>query len=150
MVISMIDLKYKDFLKDPGQYALAERFWISLWDQIERDKRSRFGWQQPWFQPLPPHISQGNPIFSAISPELKRGIRIIQHEPTSPGLEIQAWPDTFGGSVTDPDSIRELVIACALSDVSARLALRMMESWVAGDAISLPDRQCQAAPFHEN
>jgi hypothetical protein len=132
----MIILMHTTFLQDAQEYALAEKYWIDRWHQIEGTTRSRFGWQQPWFHPLPPNISQGNPIFSAVSPQLKRGIRVIQHEPTSASLEIQAWPDTFGGSVTDPESIRELVIACALSDVSAALALEMMEPWVAGHAVS--------------
>jgi hypothetical protein len=132
----MINLMHKNFLKDPQQYALSEEHWLTLWQQVSIRMRTRFGWQQPWFQPLPRDISQGNPIFSAVSPLLKRGVRVIQHEPTSAGLEIQAWPDTFGGSVTDPECIRELVIACALSDVSASLALEIIEPWVSGYAVS--------------
>lgn len=61
---------------------------------------------------------------------------MIQEEPTGSRLDIRAWLDTFGGDVTDPDSIVELVIVCALSDVSSRFALDLMSPWVRGRSIS--------------
>lgn len=124
------------FLSDPEQYDLSEKHWVALWNQIDPHHRESFGWRQPWFQPLPPNVSQGNPIFSAYSPILQRGIRIIQHEPTAPKLEIQAWLDTFGGDLTDPDHIHELVISCALSELASMNASSLMATWLRGDAIS--------------
>jgi len=132
----MIDHLYSDFLKDPKQYYLSEDYWQRLWQNICYQDRSRFGWQQPWFQPLQPRLGQGNPIFSAFSPLLRRGIRVIQHEPTRQTLEIQAWPDSFGGPITDPESIKELVIACALSDLAVGVAMDLMQPWVANRPIS--------------
>ncbi|HZW31168.1 MAG TPA: hypothetical protein VFF52_10705, partial [Isosphaeraceae bacterium] len=70
--------------------------------------------------------------FSAVSPMLRRGIRVIQHAPTEHGLEIQAWPDWFGGSPSDPDRIKELIISCALSDQASEVVLSLMEPWVKG------------------
>jgi len=132
----MIDHLYSDFLKDPSQYSLSQSYWRELWQKISDQDRSRFGWQQPWFQPLPPKLEQGNPIFSAFSPLLRRGIRVIQHEPTCQTLEIQAWPDSFGGPITDPQSIKELVIACALSDLAVEVAMDLMQPWVANRSIA--------------
>jgi hypothetical protein len=66
---------------------------------------------------------------------LKRGIRIIQSAPAENGLELVAYPDTFGGSVFDPNTIHELVISCALSDVAARIALSLMLPWVEGKCV---------------
>lgn len=132
----MTEYLYSGFLKDPGLYSLSEHYWQGLWQSISDQDRFRYGWQQPWFQPLPPKLGQGNPIFSAISPVLRRGIRVIQHEPTSNSLEIQAWTDSFGGPVTDPASIKELVIACALSNLAAGVVLEMMKTWVVNRSIS--------------
>src|SRR5438552_1482135 len=118
----MINHLYPDFLRDTAKYALSEGHWVDLWQRVDRQSRALYAWRQPWFEPLPSSLSQGNPIFSAVSPVLRRGIRVIQHEPTEPGLEIQAWPDSFGGNHDDPDRIEELVISCALSDVASRVA----------------------------
>jgi hypothetical protein len=135
--IGMVNHLYSNFLQDEAVYASAERYWIDLWDQIDSTIRVFMGWRQPWFQPLPPSISEGNPIFSAVSPLLRRGIRILQSEPTEKGLELVAYPDTFGGSIFDPNAIHELVISCALSDVAARVALSLMLPWVQGKGVSL-------------
>jgi hypothetical protein len=132
----MLEHLYPDFLKDERVYLDVERYWVGLWEQIDANTRALKGWQQPWFQPLPPSISEGNPIFSAVSPLLRRGIRVIQSEPTEKGLELFAYPDTFGGPVFDPNSIHELVISCALSDAAARVALSLMNRWVEGKDLS--------------
>jgi hypothetical protein len=133
----MLKHLYPNFLKDEREYVASERYWIDLWQQIDMDAKDRNEWRQPWFQPLPPSISEGNPIFSAVSPRLKRGIRIIQSEPSETGLEFVAYPDTFGGPVSDPDAIHELVISCALSDASAKAAFSVMLPWVEGRRVSL-------------
>jgi hypothetical protein len=130
----MVEHLYPNFLHDESIYAQVEQFWIDLWGKI--DPAIRDGWQQPWFQPLPPSISEGNPIFSAVSPFLKRGIRILQSEPVEKGLEFVAYPDTFGGSTFDPNAIHELVISCALSDAAARIGLSLITRWVEGKAVS--------------
>ena len=74
-------------------------------------------------------VRDGNPIFSAYSPERRCGIRVIQYPPESDHLEFDWWLDTFGGPVTDPQAIRELVIACALSKEASRRAFELMEEW---------------------
>jgi hypothetical protein len=132
----MITQLYPDFLHDDREYRLSEDHLLRLWEQLDPRVRDEFGWRQPWFEPLPRTLGEGNPIFSAVSPILRRGIRVIQHEPTESGVEIQAWPDTFGGGIDDPDSISELVIACALSDEASRIAFSLMESWVSGGDLS--------------
>ena len=131
----MAEHLFPNFLKDEQVYLDAERHWIELWDQVDTNTRVSNGWTQPWFQPLPPSISEGNPIFSAVPPRLRRGIRIIQSAPTDKGLEFVAYLDTFGGSVLDPDAIHELVISCALSDEAASVALSLIGPWVEGKAI---------------
>jgi hypothetical protein len=132
----MITHLYPNFLRDDREYQLAEHHWLRLWEQVDPRAVDEFGWQQPWFQPLPRSLGEGNPIFSAVSPLLRRGIRVIQHEPTESGLEIQAWPDFFGGTSSDSGSIAELVISCALSDMASSVALSLIVPWVSGGVVS--------------
>jgi hypothetical protein len=126
----MVKHLYPNFLRADREYSLSEEHWIRLWDQIDPQTRASHGWQHPWFEPLPRTLSEGNPIFTAVSQVLRRGIRVIQHEPTDSGLEIQAWLDFFGGNPSDPDRIEELVISCALSDLASDVASSLIESWV--------------------
>ena len=132
----MINNIYPNFLRDEVEYGLAEDFWIKIWESTDVRDRMRYDWRHPWFEPLPAAIAEGNPIFSAFSPKLKRGIRIIQDEPKDSGLSIFAYPDFFGGDFSDPRSIRELVISLVLSDISAKLALALIEPWIRGDSIT--------------
>jgi hypothetical protein len=133
----MITHLYPRFLHDDCEYRRSEDHWLRLWEQLDPQVRDQFAWQQPWFQPLPASLGEGNPIFSAVSPVLRRGIRVIQHEPTTSELEIQAWTDSFGGRADDPGSIAELVISCALSDQSSQLAFSLVAPWVSGGAVDL-------------
>lgn len=129
---------FPDFLVNPEQYELSERFWKDLWERIDPDHRDRFAWTSPWLGTGSPEIKDGNPIFSAHSPKLGRGIRVIQEEPTGSELDMPVWwLDTFGGDITDPNRIDELVISCVLTDVASRVALDLMSPWVRGEAISL-------------
>jgi hypothetical protein len=121
------------FLADDAIYAHSEKFWHQLWVRVDASARDRLGWVQPWFQPLPRELAEGNPIFTAVSRQLQRGIRVIQHEPTKDEVEIQAWLDSFGGD-HDSTSISELVISCALSDLSSEVALGLMVPWVQGES----------------
>jgi hypothetical protein len=129
----MINHIDQGFLADEEIYAHSEKFWHQLWVRVDASARDRFGWVQPWFQPLPRELAEGNPIFSAVSRQLRRGIRVIQHEPIKNEVEIQAWLDSFGGD-HDSTRINELVISCALSDVSSEVALGLMVPWVQGDS----------------
>jgi hypothetical protein len=136
----MISHIYPNFLEDVQVYKASVRHWEQLWRQLGRFEIEKYQWTYPW-------ISTGSPdIFSAFSPVLLRGIRIIQHEPTSSKLEIQAWPDYVGGGIADPASIRELVIACALSSETARIALDLMRPWVAGSSVQFGVRDGLPVP----
>ncbi len=133
----MITLMHSDFLNDETEYRRAETYWNQLWTRIDPLPKRAFGWVTPWVGTGSPSLLDGNPIFSAYSLRLRKGIRIIQHAPTEDQLELAFWLDTFGGPVTDPESIRELVIACALSDVAAIEANSLMSRWVEAEASSI-------------
>jgi len=122
---------FRNFLNDESDYVQSEAVWADLWAAAPEHERLARGWRSPWFAPQPP--KDGNPIFSAVSEIQRRGLRIIQFEPSSQAVELDFWTDTFGGTLTDPLAIRELVIACALSTGSIQIARRLMVAWVSGD-----------------
>lgn len=126
---------YPDFLRDEVQYKRSEDYWAESWRRLDRIDREFYHWTSPWLGTGSPAIKDGNPIFSAYSPDLARGVRIVQQEPLDDRLDIQAYLDSFGGDFDDPDSIRELVIACALSEEAAKIALDLMGPWVGGGAV---------------
>jgi len=132
----MVRHLFPEFLEDATQYTKAVEYWVGLWEQIDLRLRARHEWRQPWLSSNwqeNPVFRDGNPIFSAYSPITQKGIRIIQHPPSSPNLEFEHWLDTFGGPLTDSEAIRELVIACALSEEASIYVLERMRDWVCGD-----------------
>lgn len=136
----MVTHHFASFLEDPLQYARAVDYWVQLWERVDPLRRLIDGWEHPWFSARLADGSldmDGNPIFTAFSPSLRKGVRVIQDQPTSDRVEFQFWYDTFGGSIRDPEAIRELVIACALSDETADLSLQTMRDWVDGKPVSV-------------
>lgn len=143
----MVTHRFADFLEEPSQYARAVDYWVRLWERVDSLRRIMDGWKSPWFSNRLGDGSldmDGNPIFSAFSPSLRKGLRIIQYQPTSDGIEFDLWQDTFGGGRTDPEAIWELVIACALCDEAADRAFGAISDWVAGRPIRITFTQ-----FHQ-
>ncbi len=132
----MIRHLFANFMNDDGDYRASEGYWEALWLRTDANMIEKHQWIHPWISTGSPDYLDGNPIFSACSRSLRRGVRIIQHEPTTQRLEIQAWPDFVGGSYHDPDAIQELVISCALSEAAADWAMSLLRFWVAGRSIS--------------
>ena len=75
-----------DFLKDKRQYHQAERYWRELWDRLVGETGVAEQWSTPW---LGAPLRDGDPMFSAVAPALRRGVHVIQHEPTSEALYPQ-------------------------------------------------------------
>ena len=127
----MLSNLFEDFLNDPAQYEASERYWLDLWNEVVASTGMVDGWKTIWLGTGSPSIKDGNPIFSAVSPALKRGILVVQQEPLDPGLDFQYWLDTFGGP-PEAEAVDELVISCVLSVEAARLARSAMIDWVSG------------------
>jgi hypothetical protein len=130
----MVHHLFATFLDNPSEYQKAIAYWCDLWARVDPIERAQQEWIQPWLTTGASTILDGNPIFSAYSRKLRKGIRVVQYQPESPNVEFDYWLDTYGGEITDPQSINELVITCALSKESAMLARSLIESWIAGPA----------------
>lgn len=128
----MVQHLFARFLEDPSEYEGAKTYWANLWNRMNELQRLRRDWRHPWLSSgvvAGIELRDGNPIFSAYNPETRYGVRVIQYPPESDHLEFDWWLDTFGGPATDPRAIRELVIACALSEEAADRAFELMQTW---------------------
>lgn len=125
----------RGFLTDSAQYRHAEQFWHDLWKQIVEKGNVESLWQTPW---LGAPLADGNPIFSAVAPTLKRGVHVIQHEPASNEIELVWWLDKFGEEGFEP-VIDQLVISCALSREAAAEAHELLWRWVIRGQIDRPN-----------
>jgi hypothetical protein len=128
------------FLEDRAEYEHALEHWNRLWDQVDPIQRDVHEWRSPWLNAGPRELQDGNPIFTAVSDKLRKGLRVIQSPPnTSASADFVAWVDTFGGGVENPDSITELVISSVLSSLTSTQSLRLMTAWVlSGGSTTLP------------
>lgn len=122
----MTNYLFEGFLSNADDYASAETYWRELWLDLRHD-----GWVQPWMDNGA--FLDGNPIFTAFNPLQRKGIRIVQRAPQEGANDLVYWLDTFGGDVTEPESIRELVIDCVLSRRTAEAARHLMRQWIDGE-----------------
>ncbi len=118
---------FPESLKDGSTYAQAQRYWEDIWTRVLLTTGQDGSWEYPWMQnPIP----DGNPVFSAMSRPLRRGVRIIQEEPRDPDdVDLDWWLDYFGEK-TAPEALRELVIATCPSRENAAALERLITQWV--------------------
>jgi hypothetical protein len=132
----MVKHLLKDFLRDTQEYALAVDYWRKLCAGILESKGVDGKWE-PWLNGKYADGTlhqDGNPIYSLVCPNERKGLRIIQVEPSDSRVEFSAWIDTFAGDTPDDVAyIEELVIACALSDEALRIATPLISTWLTED-----------------
>ena len=116
----------KDFLTDVKQYRHAEQYWEELWSRLVTRAAAAQQGRHPW---LGSPLLDGNPMFSSVSADLRRGVHVIQHAPTAEDVELVWWLDRFGEEGID-EGVDQLVISCALSREAAEQAAELMWSWV--------------------
>ena len=119
------------------EYKECEIFWRDLCESI---LVKYYGHEHGWKVWLNTHFADGtpfldgNPMYSLISPDSRKGIAIYQqYEPTTEKICIGAWMDKFGPIDVIQDYVEEIVIACELSEESAQIARELIEVWVEGN-----------------
>jgi hypothetical protein len=130
---------FPNFLNDPNEYRQAEALWRERWDELVRRVGQGQKWRTPWltttFADGTP-FADGNPIFSAVAPDRRLGIRVIQVDPSEEPSELSVWTDTFAEG--QPEAIKELVIACALTPQTLGHSLSLMERWITKEEVGAP------------
>src|SRR6266705_5353243 len=119
------------FSHSEADYGEAEQLWRDVWSRALAAVPVESEWQTPWFKPIA-NWHEGNPIFSAISIDSRRAVRVIIHEPTDdPSDRLESWIDCRevperGVYVT------ELVIDCVLSRRALMEAEILITEWLSG------------------
>ena len=126
----MAEFLYADFLNDKRVYNLAQGSWKRLLNSLLKEHAYTYT----------PYINQvqngqkeydGNPIFSAFIPEIKRAIRIIQVAPEEDGDDISAWIDDIElNGKTKAQKTPELVLDLKLSKKAKSIAKNLIAKWV--------------------
>ncbi len=97
-------------------YETAAQTWRSIFENAHP-----VGWTSPWVDET---WRDGNPVFSAWSRPLRKGLRIIQH---SEPCKLAVWVSVYAQG--EPEEIRELVISCALNAESLEIAKQRIAEW---------------------
>jgi hypothetical protein len=133
--------RFPKFTEDSRVSAEMEQYWQDLWERVIQLAPDGWRWTTPWMKNPQ---ADGNPIFTAVCPDLHRGVRIIQEQ--VPGLgesDCDFWTDYFG-EISDPEAIRELVIACCPSRENEQKVEKMLRRWVqqGNVGIDIPVTKC--------
>jgi hypothetical protein len=115
--------------------------WHDQWNKLLSESGEQAEWKTPWidnsFADGTPFLV-GNPIFSAVCPSRRLGVRVIQHDPSEGHTGLSYWTDTFAAG--DPEEVHELVMACVLTSETLRECLALMSQWVRGEEVTSPGR----------
>ncbi len=104
---------------------------MKTWEELVRNLGQADRWKAPHYTTTFVNgtpCRDGNPIFSAVDPTRRLGVRVIQFEPTGDSGEIVSWQDTFAEG--EPEEIRDLVISCSLTDETLAKASDLIRQWI--------------------
>ena len=126
-----------DFLNDDMSYNRAQQVWNELWENVAK-VTDTWNATTPWLSDTYQNGSlrrDGNPVFSVLMPSKLKAIRIIQYplQGDLDNMPLNCWLDYVGGGPESSDSIEELVISLALTQLTHLFAYTLMVSWVKGD-----------------
>ena len=125
---------HADFLESGPAYEEARRFWRSLWEEAQSPHAS--DWQTPWLAEPVAALQDGNPIFTAWSPPLRRGVRIVQRPASRDVPDLGYWLDMFGGDGHEPDAVEELVVNCSPAVELVPRLRSLLSRWMSGAPVS--------------
>lgn len=147
----MVKALFPNFLNNLDAYHQAETLWRERWDELVRRVGQEQQWATPWltttFADGTP-FADGNPIFSAVSPERRLGVRVIQVEPAEEPRELSFWTDTFAEG--EPEAIEELAITCALTSQTLGDSLALLEQWITKEEVGSLDESLWDIPADAN
>lgn len=122
----MDTILYPNFLEDVSSYQAAADFWYEKLDPLFRElglnKQNYLNTTMVNGVPL----QDGNPIYQAYFPELKKAVRIIQEEPLLPA-DFGSWVNV---TEVDEEEVEELVISLVLTEENVERAREEIMIWV--------------------
>jgi hypothetical protein len=110
---------YPDFLEDISSYQAAADFWQAKLNPLFRELGLN---KQDYLNTTMVNgvaLNDGNPIYQAYFPELKKAVRIIQEEPLLPA-DFGSWVNV---TEVDEEEVKELVISLVLTEENVERAI---------------------------
>ena len=117
---------YPDFLEDVSSYLAASDFWHAKLDPLFRELGLN---KQNYLNTTMVNgvaLNDGNPIYQAYFPELKKAVRIIQEEPLLPA-DFGSWVNL---TEVEEEEVEELVISLVLTEENVERAREDVQGWV--------------------
>lgn len=122
----MDTILYPDFLEDITSYQAASDFWQAKLDPLFRELGLS---KQDYLNTTMVNgvsLQDGNPIYQAYFPELKKAVRIIQEEPILPA-DYGSWVNS---TELEDEDIEELVISLVLIEENVERARETIRAWL--------------------
>lgn len=122
----MDTILYPDFLEDITSYQAASDFWQAKLDPLFRELGLS---KQDYLNTTMVNgvaLQDGNPIYQAYFPELKKAVRIIQEEPLLPA-DFGSWVNV---TEVDEEVVVELVISLVLTEENVERTGEEIQEWV--------------------
>lgn len=122
----MDTILYPDFLEDISSYQAAADFWQAKLDPLFQELGLN---KQDYLNTTMVNgvaLQDGNPIFQAYFPELKKAVRIIQEEPLLPA-DFSSWVNV---TEVDEEEMEELVISLVLTEENVERARETISAWL--------------------
>ncbi|MGK0366832.1 MAG: hypothetical protein ACI85O_003909 [Saprospiraceae bacterium] len=122
----MAQILYQKFLEDKRIYNLAQASWGRVLTSLLKDLNYTYS---PYLNDRHNGKKEydGNPIFNAYIPEIKRAVRIIQVSPEDEGDDISGWIDDI--QLKDKN-MKELVLDLKLTKDAKKRARELMSAWI--------------------
>lgn len=122
----MDTILYPNFLEDITSYQAASDFWQAKLDPLFQELGLS---KQDYLNTTMVNgvaLHDGNPIYQAYFPELKKAVRIIQEEPLLPA-DFGSWVNL---TEVDEEEVEELVISLVLTEENVEKAGVEILEWV--------------------
>jgi len=123
----MDTILYPDFLEDITSYQAASDFWQVKLDPLFLELGLN---KQNYLNTTMVNrvaLQDGNPIYQAFFPELKKAVRIIQEEPLLPA-DFGSWVNQ---TEVNEEEVEELVISSVLREESVERTIAEIYGWLA-------------------
>jgi hypothetical protein len=123
----MDTILYPDFLEDITSYQAASDFWQAKLDPLFRELGLS---KQNYLNTNMVNgvdFQDGNPIYQAFFPELKKAVRIIQEEPLLPA-DFGTWVNL---TEVNEEEVEELVISLVLTEENVERAIAEIYGYLA-------------------
>jgi hypothetical protein len=123
----MDTILYPDFLEDITSYQTASDFWQEKLDPLFRELGLS---KQNYLNTTMVNgvtLQDGNPIYQAFFPELKKAVRIIQEEPLLPA-DFGSWVNL---TEVNEEEVEELVISLVLTEENVERTIAEIYGWLA-------------------